>query len=361
MKTETWVRLAAIGVCAVTAGVIGYVLVRYLAGILLPFLAAGVVASVLRPAAARMHAHTRIPEKLGGGILILSAVILLTAGLFWVGEYVYDGALALITEMMTDPAAENSPLYGLHVLAGKLRTVFPGEGAHFASLYGMASDMMREGIAAAGTALTGVAASAIMRLPRILFAAAVGVIALFYLILDAPALKRQLGFFFSERVMAGISGVIARIREALGGWLKAYALLLFLTFSELLAGFLVMDVDNALIAALLTALVDVLPVFGVGAVLVPWSILAFLAGDMFRGAGMLILFSVMGVVRQFAEPRIVGSSLGIHPLLALFAVFAGFRLCGIPGMLAAPILLYALKAALPLGSAKNPEARRPDG
>ena len=77
MKTETWVRLAAIGVCAVTAGMIGYVVLRYLAGILLPFFAAAVIASVLRPAASRLHAHTRIPEKAGGTVLILAAVILI--------------------------------------------------------------------------------------------------------------------------------------------------------------------------------------------------------------------------------------------------------------------------------------------
>ena len=346
MKTETWVRLAAIGVCAVTAGVIGYVVLRYLSGILLPFFAAAVIASILRPAAARLHAHTRIPEKAGGTVLILAAVILLSAGVFYAGEYLYNGAAKLIGELMTDPAAENSPLHGLAILSGKLRSAFPAGEAYVSTLYAVASDMVREGIAAAGSALTGAAASAIMGLPRLLFSAAVGVIALFYLILDAPALQRQMRFFFGERVVAGIGSVFVRIREALGGCVRAYALLLFLTFSELLAGFLLMDIDNALTAALLTALVDVLPVLGVGAVLVPWSILAFLSGDMFRGAGMLILFAVMSVVRQCAEPRIVGGSLGIHPLITLLAVFAGLRLGGVWGMLSAPLILCAIKAAL---------------
>ena len=347
MKTETWVRLAAIGVCAVTAGMIGYVVLRYLAGILLPFFAAAVIASVLRPAASRLHAHTRIPEKAGGTVLILAAVILLSAGLFYAGEFVYNGAAKLIGEMMTDPASENSPLHGLSVLSDSLRSAFPGGEAYVSTLYGMASDMVREGITSAGSALTGAAASAIMGLPRLLFSAAVGVIALFYLILDAPALQKQMRFFFGERVVAGIGSVFVRIREALGGCVRAYALLLFLTFSELLAGFLLMDIDNALTAALLTALVDFLPVLGVGAVLVPWSILAFLSGDMFRGAGMLILLAVMSVVRQCAEPRIVGGSLGIHPLITLLAVFAGLRLGGVWGMLFAPLILCALKAALP--------------
>ncbi|MBE6561495.1 MAG: AI-2E family transporter [Ruminococcaceae bacterium] len=358
MKTETWVRLAAIGVCTVTAGVIGYVLARYFAGILLPFLGAALIASVLRPAAARLRAHTRIPEKLGGTILIISAAVILSVGVFALGEYVYESALELVAVMMRELEEESGPLHGLATLSGRLRTVFPAEEERFASLYGMASEMLREGVSAASSALTGAAASVIVGLPRVLLSAAVGVIALFYLFFDAAALREQMRFFLSDRNVERISGFFIRIREALGGCLRAYALLLFLTFSELLAGFLLMDVENALPAALLTALVDILPVFGVGTVLVPWSILAFLSGNMFRGTGMLILFGVMTVVRQFAEPRIVGGSLGIHPLITLLAVFAGYRLCGIAGMLAAPILLYALKAALPDGDAQNSETRR---
>jgi len=123
----------------------------------------------------------------------------------------------------------------------------------------------------------------------------------------------------------------------------------------LLAGFLLLNVERAVLAALLTSLVDLLPVLGVGTVLVPWSVLAFLSGDVFRGVGLLVLFGIMVVVRQFLEPRIVGGSLGIHPLLTLLAVFAGFRLFGFAGMLGAPILLYAVKAAV---SGEAEERRR---
>ena len=71
-----------------------------------------------------------------------------------------------------------------------------------------------------------------------------------------------------------------------------------------------------------------------------------IAGDMFRGIGLLILFGAMYAVRQFAEPRIVGETIGVHPFFMLIAVFAGFRLFGLGGVLLIPILLYVAKAAV---------------
>ena len=51
-------------------------------------------------------------------------------------------------------------------------------------------------------------------------------------------------------------------------------------------------------------------------------------------------------MRQFAEPRIVGETIGVHPFFMLIAVFAGFHLFGLAGVLLIPILLYVAKAAV---------------
>lgn len=346
MKTETWVRLASIGICTVTAGAVGYVVLQYFAGILLPFLLAALIASVLRPAAEKLHRHTRIPVKLGGTMLIVFAVALLALGAAAVGSYAYSEARELLASMRRELEAESGPLHALENLSSRFLSVFPEEEAQLGSLSAMLFRMIRETVSGAAAALSSLAGSVLVGLPRVLFSLLVGVIALFYLFFDAAALRRQMEMFVGEKTVCSCARLLSRIREAVGGYLRAYLLLMFLTFSELLAGFLLLDVERAFMAALLTAFVDLLPVFGVGTVLVPWSLISFLAGDVFRGIGLLLLFGVMVVVRQFLEPRIVGGSLGIHPLLALLAVFAGFRLFGIPGMLGAPILLYAVKAAI---------------
>ena len=85
-------------------------------------------------------------------------------------------------------------------------------------------------------------------------------------------------------------------------------------------------------------------VLGVGTVLIPWATIAFIERNMRLGFGLLILYGVIVIVRQFAEPKIVGGTLGIHPLLTLAAMYLGFRLFGVAGMIIGPILALLARA-----------------
>ena len=99
----------------------------------------------------------------------------------------------------------------------------------------------------------------------------------------------------------------------------------------------------ALVCALLIAALDILPLFGSGIVLVPWAIVLIVSDAVGVGVGMLVLFAVITVARQILEPRLVGGALGIHPLATLAAMYIGFRVFGIVGMLISPLVIVALK------------------
>ena len=125
--------------------------------------------------------------------------------------------------------------------------------------------------------------------------------------------------------------------HALRQYGKAYFLLFLISFAQLFLGLVLLRVNGALGISLLIALVDLLPVLGCGTVLVPWSVCAFLLGNASLGAGLLILHVVILTVRQFAEPKIVGSSIGLHPLLSLLLVMFGLRFFGFCGMILLPL------------------------
>ncbi len=345
MKTETWVRLAAIGICGVIAALAGYVIVRRFAGILLPFLLAALVSSLLRPAAGFLRRRFHLPEKIGGTVLILLAVTVLSFGVVALGRFLYGGARDLIAELPAMLEDSENPIRKIIDLIKKWdgRENAAGE---LETLYGVLSGMIKEAISAASAALTAGAGSVIVGLPRLLLSVVVGVIALFYLFFDGEALRAQMRCFCSESALERTFSLLARMRRALGGYIRAYLTLLLLTYAELCAGFLILNVSRPFVIALIAAAVDLLPVFGVGTVLLPWSVFAFFSGDVYRGVGLLVLFFVMYVVRQFAEPRILGSTIGVHPLVTLFSVFAGFSLFGIWGMVLFPLLLYGGKVLL---------------
>ena len=131
------------------------------------------------------------------------------------------------------------------------------------------------------------------------------------------------------------------LREALGGWLKAQGLLMLITFGELAAGFLLLRVELSLLLAGLVALVDALPVFGTGTVLLPWAVLALLGGDVRMSVGLLVLYSVISLVRSLLEPRLVGARVGLPSLAALVCMYVGFQALGVLGMLLAPLAVLA--------------------
>ena len=82
---------------------------------------------------------------------------------------------------------------------------------------------------------------------------------------------------------------------------------------------------------------------GVGTVLIPWAVISLVSGNTFLGIGLLILFAIVYVVRQFAEPRILSSQMDVHPLVTLFAMYAGFKILGIGGLIIAPFFAFLIK------------------
>ena len=111
-------------------------------------------------------------------------------------------------------------------------------------------------------------------------------------------------------------------------------------------GFLILRVNYATTLALIIALLDMLPVIGTGTVLIPWGIGAIVTGRVGMGIGILVMFGIITVVREVIEPKIVGSSIGMHPLLTLVAMYTGYKLLGLWGILIFPPALDLAKTLL---------------
>ena len=119
----------------------------------------------------------------------------------------------------------------------------------------------------------------------------------------------------------------------------SYFLILGITFSELLIGLAILRVNRFVLIAFLIAVLDIFPVLGTGAVLVPWAIIAFIQGRIGFGIGLLVLYALITVIRQIIEPKIVGKHVGMHPIITLACMFIGTSLFGGYGLFGLPILV----------------------
>ena len=183
-------------------------------------------------------------------------------------------------------------------------------------------------------------------LPQALIFIIVTILATYFMSSDKNVIIKFLDAQIPSEWIKKTRSVTNNIFTALLGWLKAMLILMGITFSELLLGFFIIGIDNALLMALVIALVDALPVLGVGSVLIPWAIIDLLSGNTRLGLSLLLLDLIIIFVRQLLEPKIIGKSIGIHPLLTLFGMYLGLQFIGVLGMILGPICVVVLKYIL---------------
>ena len=133
------------------------------------------------------------------------------------------------------------------------------------------------------------------------------------------------------------------IKTLIGGYFLAQFKIMFVVAVILAVGLVILGVRYGILFALLIALLDFLPVFGTGTVLFPWALIKLLSGEWTFAIGLVVIYVLTQAVRQVVQPKIVGDSIGLPPLLSLIFLYLGFKIKGISGMiLAVPIGMFIL-------------------
>ena len=273
-----------------------------------------------------------------GGGLLLGIGHLLRDVVGWLFMWLADNAAAIIGAIGTVSGAVASFLSALPI-AGAFAADQGGEGALAGTLSAMISDLLGGVLGTVSAKASGAVTAIAVSLPKLFLFFAVFVLASVYMTAEYEAVTAFLG----RAVPPSFARKWERIRHGIGHAARsvvgAYFKMACLTFVLLFFGLLFLGVGGAGGIALLGAGLDALPYIGVGAVLLPWALVSFFCGRVGRGVGLVILYLVITVTRQVAEPRIIGRSIGLHPLAALFALYAGGVLFGAVGVILAPLCL----------------------
>lgn len=188
----------------------------------------------------------------------------------------------------------------------------------------------------------------ITSIPTIGIYLSVTFLALYFMCTDKVYMIDQLEHHLPEVWVKKLYRHLKDLVKVLGGYLKAEATLIIISFVISLIGlyifhFVGLNVKYPLLYAVAIGFVDALPIFGSGTVMVPWAIIEGFNGDIKLGIAVLGLWIVMSIIRQLIEPRIVGNHIGIHPIFTLIAMYTGFKLIGVIGLFIGPIALIILK------------------
>ncbi len=352
LPKEGYKRILVLSFYFVICTLLVFVFFKYLFKLLLPFIVAWCVALVIRPLAEVLHKRTRISKKVLSVFLVLLLLMIIGAFLFLVLDkliYEFSG--------IVEYASKNSDLWISDILkyVNKVLDKIP-----FLKTFGSEEEMLHSFGNVARNILTDVSANVpemltkvITVLPNLLFVSLVLIMASYYFCADYEEINNYILSKLSDKTKKHLSNTRFKLKQAGIRVLKGYLLTVGITFLQLYAGFLILKTDYAFTLALIIALVDILPIIGVGTVLVPWGALKIISGGYYQGFGLLIMFAVVSVVREILEPKIIGKSIGLHPLMTLFSMYIGLELCGFIGLISFPVLVIVAKTLFLEGKNKG--------
>lgn len=192
--------------------------------------------------------------------------------------------------------------------------------------------------------------SVVKNIPSILIGVVIGIIAWILFTKDYKKVVKFIKLQLPDKHKNLLSETKKIFSSTILKMCRAYGLIMFITFCENFLGLTILNLIGVMknsyvfVIAICIAVFDILPVAGSGGILIPWSLIALVTGNVGQCVGLLILYAVITVIRQYIEPKIVGDSLGVNPLVTLAGLYFGLKLFGFMGMFIVPICVMTLKA-----------------
>lgn len=306
----------------------------------LPFVLGYLLSLLLNPLANLLEKRFRLPRTLAAILTVLICVGV-------IGGIVTAVVIKLVDEMRS--IYENFPAIYVNITNAWIEI-----SDKFSSLYDAMPTAIQEILNEFGNNITAslselankeytpffrTAGNFAKSLPKVFISAIVFLLTTFFMISDARAVSDGIRSVFSEKFYARLREVKENIKGYVGRYVKAQLIIMSFVFVILIIGFNILGIEYSLLIALGTAFLDALPFFGSGAVLITWGIISFLTSDFGRGIGFIIIYLVVVFVRQMIEPKIVSQKIGLNPIFTLMAMYVGYRLFSIGGMIVGPLLL----------------------
>lgn len=323
----------------ILAALLGWLVLRYLLPILLPFVFAALLALAAEPVVQTLQNRTKLPRVAATGVGVT-----LSLGILVLTVMVLGAVLVRQLQRLMDvvPDLEGMALRGMESLQGWLLTLAErAPDSMEPMLQRSVEDFFSDGTVLLDKAtgwLLGLASGVVSHLPDSALGIGTWLLASYMFSAKLPRLREWVRGHLPQSWYDTWLPMLRRMKKSVTGWLMAQMKLIGVTFFVLTVGFGLLRVSYGFIWAFVISLVDALPVLGTGMVLVPWSVVCFVQGDTVRAVGLLGIYAAAWLVRSILEPKLVGKQLGLDSLVTLLAMYTGYRIWGILGMILSPLL-----------------------
>ncbi len=324
--------------------VMTYLVLKYALPFLMPFFVAFFFAFILQPLINLVIKKTKLKRKPVAVILMIALYVLVGSLFTIVGSKIIVFcrdtfySLPKVYADVVTPALEDLQ----SMLERWIVTMNPTLKDFIEKAGESLSKSLSSIVTSISSGALGIVTSTAASVPSMLVKFFITIIASFFFVTDYYIITSFLARQFPKKTREMLFTVKEKCVGILRSFVRAYAILMSITFLEVFIGLSLLRVDYALLIALVTAIVDILPVLGTGTILIPWGIVMLILGNFPLGIGLLVLYGVITVVRQMLEPRIVGQQIGLYPLVTLMCMFIGTYLFGFLGLFGVPLLVTLL-------------------
>ena len=315
--------------------VIGWNLLRFL----MPFVIGWIIAAIAAPLVNWLEKRLKIVKKLGSAlivILVLAAIILV----------IYFGISRLVAEI-SDLIRNFPEMYaqleiGLRQIGDTLSGIFDrlpsGIQSGWNAVVKKLDQYMGNLVSNISEPTVTAAGNIAKQVPSYLISFLVSVLSAYFFIVQREEVLNWLKKVSPKSVQKRMILVIDNLRYAVGGYFKAQFKIMAIVFVILLVGLGILNTGYFVLVAFLIAFLDFLPFFVTGTAMIPWAVYKFFMGDYKMTVALIVIYVITQAVHQLLQPKLVGDSVGLNPLVTLVLLYIGYRMGGILWMiLAVPI------------------------
>ena len=311
-----------------------------------PFLIGLVLANFIEPVVALVETRTRFSRAIATALVITLLVVVLGYAGTWV---VTQMANELIELSRLLPQYQQGAMDLFRTFLTWSQGIFQGLPEEVQEyLQDSAQTLSGRATELTATVINRVL-NTILGVPTVILIFVIGILAAFFFSKDRDVLHPALLRALPLRMRQTVADARDKILLDLGRFFKAYGVLFLISAAQAAIGLSLINARYWLVLSVIMALLDSIPIVGPGFVLVPWAVYFLYVGLLKEAVILLALFVIMFVVRQVLQPKLLGDSVGVHPLMMLLALWAGLVTVGVWGFIVGPVVVIVAKAAYDAG------------
>ncbi len=310
----------------------------------MPFAVGWVIAMIANPVVRFLESRLKVVRKHGSVLVMVSVLALVIGAMYLLISKLLSEASGLLRALPQLWAAFQTEVREIGSQLDNLFAFLPDQfGVQLRTIADNLDSYIGVLIQNAATPTVEAAGTVAKSLPSILVNTVVVILSSYFFIAERDGILNFWKKYMPEKSKEHMSNMRKDALHLVGGYFMAQFRIMFVVAAILTVGFLVLQIPYSLLLAILISLLDFLPVFGTGTVLIPWGLIKLLSGEYYMAGGLILLYILSQFIRQAIQPKIVGDSMGLPPLMTLVFLYIGFKVSGLGGMiLAVPVGLIFL-------------------